>query len=90
MAKPDGRYSSPPTDASLNAATARHRAANDRHELALAGVVPVALNDEQRLAAFRELAAYQYKHGQVHLDQAMYAFEREIRDRMAARKASSP
>ena len=41
-----------------------------------------SVTDEQRLTVFRELVAYQYQHGQTHLDQAMYAYEREIKARI--------
>lgn len=73
----DERYSTPPTAESLEASTVRLKASNDRLEVG----API-VTDEQRLAVCRELVAYQFKHGQTHLDQAMYAYEREAKARL--------
>lgn len=51
-------------------------AAKEQHEEA------PDVSDAQRLVVFRELVAYQYRHGQTHMDQAMAAYEREIKARM--------
>lgn len=74
------RYSVPPTAESLEQSTARLKASNDRIE---SGLPPVS--DEQRLAVCLELVSYRYKHGQTHMDDAMTAYEREAKARIAGR-----
>lgn len=71
------RYSTPPTAESLAASTEQLTKALDQMEHG----TPL-VTDQQRLEVCRELVAYQFKHGQTHLDQAMYAYEREVKARM--------
>lgn len=73
------RYSTPPDAAKLEESTRNLEASLDH----LARSVAI-VTDEQRLVVFRELVAYQYLGKFTHLDQALYAFEREIKARMGA------
>jgi hypothetical protein len=43
---------------------------------------PAGPTDQQRLMVCRELVAYQFKNGQTHMDQALYAYEREAKARL--------
>lgn len=45
------------------------------------------LTDEQRLAVVRELWAYWYQSGRIHLDQAMSNYQREAEERVAQGQA---
>lgn len=45
------------------------------------------LTDEQRVAVCRELWAYWYQSGRIHLDQAMTNYQREAEERVSQRES---
>ncbi len=91
--KPDGRYTSPPTEEKLRDSTGRLTASLDVLAArvgseplpAAVAVAALDLTDEQRLACYRELDQRWYDSGLTHLDQVMATCQREARARLVGR-----